>query len=195
MTAKLLRVAALAAVAVLPAVALASGGGDGGEHHSNPVVDLAFFTVNLAILLFILVKFGKKPLSDSLALRRQNLIDAIAAAEKAHAAAQAKLEAANARLALLDKEIAGIESLIQKEAANEREHALEEARNAAARMMRDAEFSIGQQLAAARKELTAEASALSLKLAEETLTKQLNDDDRRRLVLVSAEQIATQKGR
>lgn len=179
----------------LPAVALASGDGQSADHatadggHHGPGLDLLWHGINVAILLFLVVKFAKKPMADSLAQRREHLQAAASQARAAQEAAEAKLAEANAKVASLTAEIERLTNTIRHEAEMERQNGLTAAAETAARLQRDAQMAVDAQVAKARKELTEEATRLALALAEKSVSEQINDSDRARLLDACVRQI------
>ena len=122
--------------------ALASGGGgeDGGSHF--PFWEL----FNFAILLGVLVYFGRGPLQELFADRRATIAADIESASALLEAAEARSSEWEQKFAALDREAAGLRDDARARAENERERILAEAHESAERIQRDAVASVEQEL-------------------------------------------------
>ncbi|MCA9600573.1 MAG: ATP synthase F0 subunit B [Polyangiales bacterium] len=106
-----------------------------------------------------------------------NLVEAKALREKA----EATYKQYAARLAELDNEIKSLRAEMVKAGEAERDRIIAEAEGKAARMRRDTQFIIEQQLKQLRVDLKHDAAAAAIRTAEEILSSQLNDGDQERL--------------
>lgn len=151
-----------------------------GEHGVNWLEIIAGF-VNLAVLLGILVYLARKPTRAFLVSRRAAVVDGLAEAQKMKAAAEAKYKEYQSRLAHLDEELETIKSEIIASGEAERERIVAEAERKGARMRRETEFLIEQQLKQLRIDLTKETVEAAMVAAEKVLRERATSDDQQRL--------------
>lgn len=114
--------------------------------------------------------------------RRNKVAEALDGAEKALDEADSQHNDYSGRLEKIEQEIAGLKDLIRKEGETEREKILEEAKRQVERIKNEAEFTAKQELKMAQARLKQEAVDRAVELAEEILTRTMNDDDRTRLL-------------
>jgi len=151
-----------------------------GDHHVNRIEILAG-VVNFGVLIGLLIFLARKPTRAFLVSRRAAVVDGLAEAQKMKAAAEAKYEEYQARLANLDAELAQIKSEIIASGQAERERIIAEAERKAARMRRETDFLIEQQLKQLRVDLTKETVEAAMSAAEKMLRERTTDDDQQRL--------------
>lgn len=137
--------------------------------------------INAAVLFYILVAAGRKPVAGALKKRKERLIGAMEEAGRMKADAQATLAQYEEKLKHLDEEIARIRREMREAAELEQKKILSEAKERRARMERDAAVLVEQERKAAREALMRETVNGALKDAEELLVKQLGEGDRDRL--------------
>jgi F-type H+-transporting ATPase subunit b len=179
-----------AAILLTAAVAFASGEGDAG--HGAPGIpwgEIAKQAVNFAILAGVLVYFLRKPVSSYLKERSELLRKSIDDAANARAEAARKLDAIEARTAMLAAEIARMNAKMESEAAAEAQALRDTATAEIARIRTQAEFTGEQEVKKARQELQKEASLLSAQAAEDLVRKTLSPEDQERLVRENLEKI------
>jgi F-type H+-transporting ATPase subunit b len=202
---KLLRLIAIACALALPAGAFASedehaaaageahggaaheaaAGEHGGGAHAAPAFDAKRFgwqMLNFAVLVFLLVKFGGPAVSKALAARSQQIKSDLASAAEARAAAQARFEKQEKRLAALESEIAAIVAGIKQEAEAEKARLIAMAEDRARRIREESEFIIEQQVKQAEEDLRREVAAQAVALAEQIVRAQLGAADQQRMV-------------
>jgi len=163
----------------LPALALAAGGANGPAKADYP--GLLRHGINLLILIGVLYWALKGPLSDFLVFRSTEVRDQLNASLKAKEAAEAKYAELNARLENFETEITTLRNRVRADSENERSTLLSNAERAAASFEETAHRTVSEELRRARAELKAEAVELSVQIAEELLTQNINDDDQARL--------------
>ncbi len=145
-----------------------------------PVPLLAYF-INSAILFTILFKFGKQPIMDGLAKRRQDIMRGMDEAAAMRKEALAQLEVHEARLQKIDSEIERIRTEMRQAAESERAHILAEAKRRRERMERDAKLMIALELKSAKEQLLEETVRAAMQRAETLLTTSASDADHERL--------------
>lgn len=133
--------------------------------------------LNFGIVAFILYRFGKKPLAESLAKRKQTIMADIDTATKLKEDAEARLEEYEEKLENIQEKLTEVRAEYAAQAEAEKKHLLTEAEDRRVRMRKDAEFRIEQELKAARAELLREAVVSAVAAAEEMIAKQIATKD------------------
>ena len=169
--------AILAAVVGVAGPALASDEGKA----AGGLWDLLYPTVNFAILLAVLIYFGRKPIATFFADRRAQIQDELKRAAELRAEAEARYAKWQRRLVDLDTELEGIRSAVRERAEAERERLLADAAASAERIRADAQAAVEQELRRARAQLRDEASELAIELAGERLREQVSAADHDRI--------------
>ena len=160
----------------------ASDSGDGHAGESTAVSDALFQALNLAILLAVLVYFGRKPIIEFFSSRREQIASELKDAADLLASAELRNSELQRRLVSLGSEIEGIRDDSSRRAEEEAERILADARATADRIRRDAQAAVAQELRRAQSELRDEAADLALEIATRKLNEQVNEGDRDRLV-------------
>jgi F-type H+-transporting ATPase subunit b len=176
------RVVAVALLlAVLPALALAAGGG--GHADSGVILkDFIWRCINFAVMAGLIGYFVSKPIRNGLQSRRAEIEKALADATAAREAAEAKSREYQEKLAKASAEIDSIYAAIRREGELERDRILASANEMAAKIEQEADSKAASAVARARAELRAEAARLAVELAEELLTRNVTAADQKRLV-------------
>ena len=214
---KLLRLLAIVGALSLPALAFAQEGehaaageaheaageghgeghGEHGEAHEAPTLDwgrLGWQIMNFGALLFLLVKFGGPPVAKALAARHQQIKSDLASAAETRAAAQARFEQQEKRLASLEQEIATIAASIKQEAEAEKARLIALSEERARRIREESEFIIEQQVKQAEEDLRREVAAAAVALAEKIIRLQMGPGDQQRMIDSFVGDIATPNG-
>jgi len=214
---KLLRLLAIVGALSLPALAFAQEGehaaageaheaageghgeghGEHGEAHEAPTLDwgrLGWQIMNFGALLFLLVKFGGPPVAKALAARHQQIKSDLASAAETRAAAQARFEQQEKRLASLEQEIATIAASIKQEAEAEKARLIALSEERARRIREESEFIIEQQVKQAEEDLRREVAAAAVALAEKIVRSQMGPGDQQRMIDSFVGDIATPNG-
>jgi len=214
---KLLRLLAIVGALSLPALAFAQEGehaaageaheaageghgeghGEHGEAHEAPTLDwgrLGWQILNFGALLFLLVKFGGPPVAKALAARHQQIKSDLASAAETRAAAQARFEQQEKRLASLEQEIATIAASIKQEAEAEKARLIALSEERARRIREESEFIIEQQVKQAEEDLRREVAAAAVALAEKIIRLQMGPGDQQRMIDSFVGDIATPNG-
>lgn len=181
---------------VVPApVAQAAGGG--GHEAGGPIHILDILTnpefvasvVNFTLLLAILIKFGRKPLNDYLVARRRQVEEGLLeAARLKEAAEKARAEYAE-RIKNLSLEMEKIRTEMVRAGEEERDRIVAEAERKAARMRREVEFVISQQMKQLRVDITREAVDAAVDAAEGVLKEKTTASDQQRIAQAYLEQL------
>ncbi len=186
-----MRLLIISFLAVVPVTVFASQAAEhaGAGHSSSQWLTLAFTAVNFSLFVFFITKFARAPLRDFLTNRRKQLVEAMSAASRAKEEAE-KVKAEYAeKVAQLESTRAELIAEVRAIAESERARALTAAREAGERLQRDAELRAKSDLAAARRELRAEAAALASEIASRDIQARLDDSGRRRLLSEFVEKV------
>jgi len=143
--------------------------------------DLLYRVVNFAILVGALVYLLRKPLSNYLDAKTEQIRRDLTEAAGKRERAEAERKEAEARLAGLDREIAEARVKGLAQAEDERRRILQAAESEAARLAENAKKEIEAELELARRKLTARAAELSIEMARKKIREQISDADRRAL--------------
>jgi F-type H+-transporting ATPase subunit b len=165
------------------------------EDHDNPCdprnepIPLLANLVNLGALMFLLVRFGRKPAAEGLQRRRERIMREIDEARALKKKAKDRLAGYEDDLDQLDDKRQAVIEQYEAEGEVERTRILQEMGETRDRMMADAEFRIAQESKQARTELSHDALESALTAAEELLKAKVTDGDRQRLADEYLEQI------
>jgi len=164
------------AVSILFVLLLAGVGANAAEEGGNAATERAteiFKWINFAIVASVIVWVFGKLLPPVFRKRAEAVSSAITNATNAKAAADAQLRDAESRLANLQKEVAGLRAMAEKEAAAEVERLRAATRSDAQKIAAAAKAEIEATERAARLELKSLAANLAVDGAETLLAKQL----------------------
>jgi F-type H+-transporting ATPase subunit b len=133
--------------------------------------------LNFAALGYLLVRYGRKPLADALVKRREEIMGEIETATRLRDEAEARLVDYEDKIENIQDKLEELRLEYAALAERERKHILQEAEERRARMRRDAEFRIEQELKQARVELLREAVEGAVTAAEDLLAKRVGPGD------------------
>ncbi|MEQ8457717.1 MAG: ATP synthase F0 subunit B [Sandaracinaceae bacterium] len=153
----------------------------GEEHEPASIVSLAAPVTNFILWAVILVFLLRKPLTEYLANRRRSVEEGLVEAKRLKEAAEAKYEEYSERLERLDEELAKLREEMVHAAESERDRILAEASARSARMRKDAQFLIDQQMKQLKTDLTKEAIEAAIGAAEKVMVAQIGAPDQQRL--------------
>jgi F-type H+-transporting ATPase subunit b len=165
---------------LFPAVAFASGGGEGGLIS----LDWSLFiqAVNFLILLVLLTKLLYKPLLAKMDERTKAIQRSLDEAQAARAEAQKERDDFAAKIQAANIEAQRIRAEALKDAADEQRRLVDAAKAEAARLVASARQELDQDVRRARQELRQEVADLAIAVSERLIKKSLNDADHRRVV-------------
>ena len=166
------------AIVLCAGVAQAAGGGD--DH--NPMMESVWQGVNLALIVGVIVYFGRGPISEFFASRRTGIQTELSDAADLLRQAEQRNAELQRRLVDLGSEIEEIGENAGRRAEEEAERILADARATADRIRRDATAAVDQELRRAQAELRDEAADLALEIAARKLTEAVGEGDRERLM-------------
>jgi F-type H+-transporting ATPase subunit b len=161
-----------------------SGGHHGGALHLDDVIrNPEFWTavLNFSLLMFLLVKFGRKPIREFLGSRRGEMERAINEAAEAKAKAEAKLKEYTDRLGQLDAEMAKLKADLTAAAEEDKKRTVAEAEETARRMKIETEALIDQHAKALSAQVRRELVDGAIATAERLLREQITAADQQQL--------------
>jgi F-type H+-transporting ATPase subunit b len=169
----------------------ASGGHAGGEHPPGDINWFDFdkpkqppyiaYIINFAILMWIFVRFGKKPVIEALKSRRLTVKREIDEAQRIKKEAQSRAKKYQKDLDNLEEEREAAQKSLAEAGAADKERVVREAQEKAARMERDAKALLESEARQIQQDLTRETAELSVSAAEELLRSRITQADHERL--------------
>jgi F-type H+-transporting ATPase subunit b len=143
-------------------------------------VPFGALALNAAILYWLLIKFGKKPIGDALKARKLGIMKGMEDAAKMKASAEASLAKYQKKLDDIEDEVARIKREMKEAGEAESARILSEAKERRARLERDARTLVEQELKAARESLMRDTVRAAVKSAETSLATTISDADHQR---------------
>jgi F-type H+-transporting ATPase subunit b len=138
--------------------------------------------INLAIVIGILVYFGKGFLTNTLGKRSEGIEKALSEAKVKQAETAKLLAAEQAKLKNAQAEAAGIVAKASGDAARAKASILDAAATEVARMKEAAVADLGNEEARIMRDLRLRIAELAMAQAESQLPGRLNDDSQQRLI-------------
>ena len=167
----------IAFVSVLLAASPAYAAGDGDPGWTFVILH----AVNLAILLWVIVRFAGKPISAALVARSKSVSAEIDEASRLHAEARQLLAEYEQKIEGLEAATKDIVDGLRIQGEQEKQRLIDEAKTDAERIRRDAERAAQSEYARARERLEAEVVDLAVAAAERAIREKLTPADHRRL--------------
>jgi F-type H+-transporting ATPase subunit b len=133
--------------------------------------------INFGVLVFLLVRFGRKPITDALRKRKESIMHEIDVATELKRDAKRRLKELKKKFTTLTETQDELTAEYAAQAEVEKSRVLAEAEERRVRMRRDAEFRIEQELKTARVELLNEAVISAVSAAEELLKRRVAPPD------------------
>ncbi len=149
--------------------------------------------VNLLLFVGILYYLLRRPISGALAARRENIRRDLTKAQEERDAAHAKLVEVEARLALLNTEVAAIRAQSEREAATERERLTRATEEETRKLREQAQREIEGAAKIAKHDLRRFAAEQSVTLAEEIIRRNIRPEDDARLVQTYVQELGGAK--
>ncbi len=146
------------------------------------IMNFIWACLNFAALVYILVRFGKKPVATALNGRIESIQNAFDDLDARRAEAEKKYAEYEHKLSGIDEQAKRILESFKEQGEAEKEKIIAQARDTAEAIKAQAEFYVRQELANAKKELQSEIADMAVKMAEELIRKNLNEQDHHRLI-------------
>lgn len=141
----------------------------------------AALLLNTALLAFLLVRFGRKPVVEGLAARRKALSRSADEAAEMEAEARQQLAFYEEKLSNLDAEINRVKGEMRAAAEAERKRVLQEAAARRERIEKEAQTLLAQEIRAAQEALEKSTKRAALLSARRILQEEITSHDDRRL--------------
>ena len=146
----------------------------------RPIYDLVMRWINFLILVFILVKFGRKPLKNFLKQRQQDITGQIEELEQEKADVLAEV---NAKLKAIDDSQARFENMkarIMRHGEKRKQEIIEAGKKESAILIEGAKRKIQNQIFTAQEQLRTELIDAAFDIALEKLPALVDDADNKR---------------
>jgi len=136
--------------------------------------------INFGVLVFLVVRFGKKPLAAALVKRKETIMREIDEAQGLRKAAEERLREYETRLEKIGEELARVHREFREQGERDKERLVLEAKERRERMQKDTEILLTQEAKQMRQELLAEVVNEAARQAADILAKgmTLGDHDR-----------------
>lgn len=144
-------------------------------------VPYAALLINLAVLVFIIVKMGKKPVQEALVARRDKVVKDIEEASRMKQEAEARAETYQAHINGLASDLEATKKSMVEAGVADKQRLMQEAESAAIRMRKDAEFSVEQQRKTLAQSLHRETATALVNTAVDMLKSKVTPADHERL--------------
>jgi F-type H+-transporting ATPase subunit b len=183
------------ALALLPMLMAAAGPAfaEEGEHHSHaPLTLKEIFTgeeslhfwgsvVNFSLLVYLLVRMGKKPVADFLNGRRDAIERGIAEATQVKRSAEEAFNTYTERMKTLDSELAKLRKDVAEAAERDRARISAEANDTVARLKAETESLVQRQTEQLELQIRREVVAAAAEAAEKAVRELTTPEDQERL--------------
>jgi F-type H+-transporting ATPase subunit b len=156
-------------------------GGGGGEHHFT-WKDWLWPIINFAILVFVLVKFGRKPIKEFFRNRTEMIEKSLKEAQEAKELAQKTLNEVRERLDNTDNEIEQILGSARKSGEKEKKAIIAEGERIKAKILDQAKANIDFELQKAKETIKSDAALMALELAEKQIRDKLGQKEQEALI-------------
>lgn len=137
--------------------------------------------LNFGVLLYVIARFGKKPVSEALQKRRQTIMGDIENAARLKTESEERLREFEEKFEHIEQTLAELKAEYAAQAEAEKKHILAEAMERRERMKRDAEFRIEQERKSAKVQLLSEAVIGAAQAAEKLIADRATAQDQERL--------------
>ncbi len=171
-----LRSAALAFL-LCGATELYAAEGEGGDS-----LDFLWKVVNVAVLLYILYRFGRKPVSDGLQTLAESAKRSLEEAREAERKVSVQLDEMKQKLQGLEQETVAMVAQAKQDAEVEKVRMIEEGRTEVQRMTEHAKLVINQEYRKAEHELKEWVANETIRQAEAKVSEQMNEQQQAQLV-------------
>ncbi len=153
-----------------------------GREHVFAWKDLLWPVINFAVLVFILVKFGGKPIREFFKKRTELIEKSLKEAEEAKKLAEKTLYEVKNRLKDTDQEINEILESAKKAGEKEKEAIIAEGEKLRDKILEQTKANIEFELEKAKKSIKSEAALMALELAEKQIKEKLGKKEQETLI-------------
>ncbi len=172
------------AVTLGSSIVFASEGAHGGAHvlTHQQIMNFIWHCLNFTLLVLILVKFLKKPISDTLKGRIEGIKNSFEELEAKKVEAEKRYAEYEKKLAGVDEQAKQILQNFVEQGQAEKEKIIAQAHATAERIKAQAEFYVQQELDKAKEDLRKDVAEAAVRIAEEIIQKNLTDKDHSNLI-------------
>lgn len=166
----------------------------GGASEGSPFLDFLWKVVNVVVLVAIIYKFAKKPVSAALGNSAESAKKLLDDARKAEEKLTAELSEMRSKISELEKEAKQMVETAKKDAEEMRSRIIEEGKLEIQRMKEQASFALKQEHRKAEDDLRRWIAEESVSLAEDKLKKEMNQNQQKNLVTKFMDQLNNPEG-
>jgi F-type H+-transporting ATPase subunit b len=171
------------ALALVLAAAGVVWAAEAGETSSfRKIWDMVWLFINFLILMFVLVKYGRKPVTEFLSKYGSDIGKDLENTKSLRAKAEEEFRQSEDKLAELDKKIEELEELTQTQAERARAKILDDAEESSKMIISQARDLAGSEIRKARAAAKAELVEMALAEAEKKIREQLQPEDDERII-------------
>ena len=165
-----------------PAAADHAAEGAEGEEHEGGIVQMIAKIFNFAVLIALLVHFGRRPIANYLVDRSQQIRHALVEAKATREAASADLHKIESRLSALPAELEALKARGAEEVKMEQARIKALAATERERVLAQTRREIDQQYRLARRELMQETAEQAAGVARARIERDITPADQTRLI-------------
>jgi F-type H+-transporting ATPase subunit b len=183
-TLRILLVILIAVCLLAPAVASAQTNQDAEEAPSlfRTIWDTAWRFINFFILVYVIVRFGRKPLKDFISQQAEQKESEIRQAQAMKAQAQADYQEAETKLADMESTIRDLEKHMYESAERLKRDMLAEAEQNARQILDSSKEVAASKMRTAQANLKREMAEMVIAEAEKIIRQHISEDDQDRLI-------------
>lgn len=152
------------------------------DEEGSHLIGWVWKVINFAILVFLIVKFGGKPLKNFLRQRTELIEKTLSEAKQAKEIAEKALKEVEERLKYKDKEVEEIIASSRLSGEKERETIILEGERLSKKIIEQARSNIDFELKRAKEEIKAEAAELAIELATKKIRDKLTPEEQKKLL-------------
>lgn len=150
--------------------------------------------INFGVFVFVVVRFGAKPLAQALRTRKETIMRDIDEATRMREASEKRLAEYEQRIEKIEEDLDRIRREFREQGERERERILAEANERRDRMKKDAEFLLSQELKQMRLDLLNETVEKAVVRASELLGQRLTPAEQDRYLETFLTQLPVRTG-
>jgi len=148
----------------------------------RPTYDLIMMWVNFAILVFVIVKFGKGPIMGFLRGQKETVAQEIEELEKQKESVKSRIQETEKALQESDATFEELKAKIIRQGELKKQEIIEQAHRQSEIMMENAKQKVGNQIVQAKRQFKEELIDLAVDLAEKKLALEITEEDNQRMM-------------
>jgi F-type H+-transporting ATPase subunit b len=133
--------------------------------------------LNFGVLVFIVVRFGKKPLANALVKRKETIVRELEDARRLREAAQKRLAEYESKLEKIHEDLERVRLEFREQGELEKQRIVRDAKERRERMRKDAEVLLSQEAKQIRQDLLVEVVREATRVAKDLLAKEMTLGD------------------